>query len=63
MRKEIGVTRDEVLWEMPLPELNLMLHSYYYTEGRETRKPQKRTALQEKLLRLTSLFRHGRHSH
>jgi hypothetical protein len=39
MRKEIGATRDEVLWEMPLPELNLMLHAYYHMEGRDTRKP------------------------
>jgi hypothetical protein len=40
MRKEIGATRDEVLWEMPLPELNLMLHAYYHMEGRDT--PQTR---------------------
>jgi hypothetical protein len=33
MRKEIGATRDEVLWEMPLPELNMMLHAYYHMEG------------------------------
>jgi hypothetical protein len=57
MRKEIGATRDEVLWEMPLPELNQMLHAYYHMEGRDTRKPQKRSALQEKLARLTSLFK------
>lgn len=57
LRKEIGASRDEVLWEMPVTEVNLMLHSYYFMDGRETRRIEDRVKLHDKFDQILSMFR------
>ncbi len=41
---------------MPLPELNLMVHSFYCMEGREVRRPKDRANLMGKFKRIMGLF-------
>jgi hypothetical protein len=60
LRRELNCSRDEILWEMSLPELNKMLHAYYFFEGRDTRKVGFRKEIESKFKRLKELFGHGR---
>ena len=60
LRNKLHCTRDEILWEMPIWELNMMIHSFYCMEGREVRKPLDRLNLIGKFNRALSLFRHFR---
>ena len=41
---------------MTVVEKNLMLHSFYFMEGREVRKPEERIGIMEKLHRVLTLF-------
>jgi len=41
---------------MPLPEMNMMIHSFYCTEGKEVRRPQERAKLMVKFNRIMGLF-------
>jgi len=41
---------------MPLPEMNMMIHSFYCTEGKEVRRPRERINLLGKFNRVMSLF-------
>jgi hypothetical protein len=41
---------------MPLTELNMMIHSHYFYEGHEVRKPSEKRALEGKLNRIMALF-------
>jgi len=41
---------------MPLPELNMMIHSFYCMEGKEVRRPKDRAKLIGKFHRVMSLF-------
>ncbi len=41
---------------MPLPELNMMIHSYYFMEGHDVRKPEQKRALESKFARIMALF-------
>lgn len=49
--------RDEILWNMTVTEKNLMLHAFYFTEGREVRKPEERSRLLSKFQRVLTLFK------
>lgn len=48
---------DEILWEMPITELNGMLHSFYFMEGRQVRRPREKANLLSKFQRAMSLFK------
>jgi hypothetical protein len=41
---------------MPITELNQMIHSFYFMEGREVRRPQEKAQLAGKFQRAMSLF-------
>lgn len=56
LRRELHATRDEILWEMPLPELNAMLHAFYFMEGRDVRKAGFRKQIETKFNRIKQLF-------
>ncbi len=39
-----------------MAELNMMIHSFYFREGREVRKPEVKRNLEGKLQRIMALF-------
>lgn len=41
---------------MPLAELNMMIHSHYFYEGHDVRKPEQKRELEGKFARIMAMF-------